>query len=214
MHYHLEIVIPPTEDIEKAISEIMTPFDENGEDSDHAFWDFYSIGGRWAGNKTKSKLDPEKLKSFYDWMKSENVMVKGFTCGKEELANKETEEKVDAKWREIFPEAGNKCLLFKHSNNQYDEFLDGDICPISEVPDNFECERIIFASKHDNKYQADCMIQTEYWNGVSLNKTVWDGHFDNAIKIMNEEYSYYKDEYRKEKTPKSDWLVVTVDYHS
>ena len=39
MHHHLEIVMPPVEDVEKAVSGIMEPFSEYYEDNTQAFWD-------------------------------------------------------------------------------------------------------------------------------------------------------------------------------
>ena len=53
MHYHCEIILPETDDIESAIASVLAPFNENGRNDycpdHHAFWDFYAIGGRWSG---------------------------------------------------------------------------------------------------------------------------------------------------------------------
>ncbi len=65
MHYHLEIILPPTEDIEKAIAEILQQFDENEEENTNSFWDWYQIGGRYTGchDEYEPTKDPKNLKS-------------------------------------------------------------------------------------------------------------------------------------------------------
>ena len=67
MHFHCEIVLPPeTTDIDSAIQSVMAQFDENQPDDEdhdtrHSFWDFYVIGGRWAGTKLVAQYDQAKL---------------------------------------------------------------------------------------------------------------------------------------------------------
>lgn len=56
MHYHCETIMPPVKDVEIAVENILNPFNENvPESADYdprdAFFDFYSIGGRFAGAK-------------------------------------------------------------------------------------------------------------------------------------------------------------------
>jgi hypothetical protein len=34
MHSHLEIILPPVDDVENAVKQIMEPFDEAGEEED------------------------------------------------------------------------------------------------------------------------------------------------------------------------------------
>jgi hypothetical protein len=67
-HYHLEIIMPRTADISKSIEEIMLPFSENEEENEdhsgHSFWDFYVIGGRWAGAKERCTYNTNALEQF------------------------------------------------------------------------------------------------------------------------------------------------------
>lgn len=51
MHYHLEIVMPPTEDVQTAVSQILEPFSRHRQDSSSPFWDWWEIGGRFADAK-------------------------------------------------------------------------------------------------------------------------------------------------------------------
>ena len=45
-------------------------------------------------------------------------------------------------------------------------------------------------------------------------KTNWDGLLSTAMKMHVDHLQGYTDEYKEKVTPRPDWLVVTVDYHS
>lgn len=223
MHSHLEIIMPPTDDIEAAIKSIMAPFSENDEDASHAFWDFYVIGGRWAGSKLKASLSKEKIDKFYEWLQEEKVTVAGFQAGKQEISPSSQIPKVDAKWNETFPSAEfTKCPLFAHSNDQYnsESLIDGDVCSLLDLPDVMECSHVIIAkpSYDDGKWtgplEAEYMLQESIWNGVTHVDTKWDGKLSTALAMYADRIKDYKAEYLEVVTPKADWLVVTVDYHS
>lgn len=220
MHYHLEVIIPPDADPTTAVAQALAPFDENAAKEGRvgpAFWDFWVIGGRWAGLKQEASLDQEKLSEFRQWLQDEKVMVKGFQCGKHELADAGTVDKVDAKWREMFPGSGPHCTLFKHSNDQYDSnaALSQDVCRLEDCPD-ITPERVIIAAANykEDGLAAVHMKQTEFWNGLSHEETAWDGSVQSAVSEWNEKLSTYKPEYAKTRRVTGSWLVVTVDYHS
>ena len=69
MHFHLEIIMPPTEDVHAAVKEILAPFNERiPYDADsgvggHSFYDYYSIESWQNSDKEKvrkfSELSPE-----------------------------------------------------------------------------------------------------------------------------------------------------------
>ncbi|GAF91717.1 unnamed protein product, partial [marine sediment metagenome] len=89
MHYHCEIILPPTDAVESAIAEIMAPFDENNEDEETrspSFWDWYQIGGRWSGSKLTDHFDKDKLKNFHAELENRKVTVSGFQCGKQDIS--------------------------------------------------------------------------------------------------------------------------------
>ena len=108
MHYHCEIIIPPVADVSAALDAILAPFNENDDEESgrNGFWDWYVIGGRYSGRKAEAHLDPDALGAFQKWMAAESVMVSGVVFGKQELADPATVQKVDAKWREMFPGQG------------------------------------------------------------------------------------------------------------
>lgn len=219
-HEHNEIILPPVADVEKAVAQIMSPFNERSDDEDHdprgAFWDWYQLGGRWSGCKTEAALDPEAIAAFNAWLHAEKVMVKGMVCGKQELADATTIAKVDAKWREMFPGAGEHCIMFQHASPGNRGTLPGDICTLAELPERLNAFRVIIAGplNDGSGLEAVDMISDSVWNGVRHVKTAWDGKVVNAVDAWRKTLELYSDSYRKNNTPQPDWLVVTVDTHT
>lgn len=232
MHYHLEVVMPPTDDVHGALEEILAPFDENkqgDEDgaSGHAFWDYWVIGGRWAGAKAEARIGKDNIAAFYEWCREADIKVLGLTMGKQTVATTEMREAVDAKWREMFPGTFDTCPLFDHANNQLGlggrSDLDGDVCRFADVPASLSCAHIIFAGPSYNAAHKDAvwtgppratfMLSQTAWNGVTHMPVAWDGIFSSALAMFRDKHSGYKPEYAAKITPTDDWIVVTVDYH-
>lgn len=221
-HYHCEIVMPPTDDIEGAVSKIMEKFDENGSDENgspnRGFWDWYVIGGRWAGTKMEKSLGEERIKAFHAALAEKNVTVSGLRAGKETLEPASQIPMVDALWHEHFPETTGPCPMFSHANNQYEssDSLPGDVCKFNEVPKTLTSERIIFAgpSSYDQSLVPTFMLSEDTWNGVNHQRSYWDCTFTQAVAKLTENFANYRDTYAATITPQADWLVVTVDYHN
>jgi hypothetical protein len=226
MHYHCEIVLPAeTEDIEAAVKTVMHPFRENDRTDDDdcldSFWDFYVLGGRFAGRKQLAALDQQKVDAFNEWCLLELITCHGFRCGKQSLHPSSQIEKVDAKWNELFPQAdGTKvaCPIFSHSNDQYARngaesgMLVGDISKLGESG-AVKCCRVIIASRLLDKdakptghLEAKFMLTKTAWNIVNHMPVRWDGTIGGAIEQFVE--------YSAAATPNDDWICVTVDYHS
>lgn len=235
MHYHCEIVMPPVEDVEAAVNRIMAPFSEQNDcsnDSEYscasAFWDWFVIGGRWAGAKLQAQYPEDQIKEFYDWLKAEHVTVSGLQWGKQELSPASQIPKVDAKWQEMFPhDPPVPCPLFHHSNdaiglNGGQTTLPDDVMRLCDVPKPLKCERVIIAGpsfvastkKWTGEIEPVYMICEDSWNGVNHMKTDWDGKFSSAIESHCKRIEKMNPDYVQACTPKDDWLVVTVDYHS
>jgi hypothetical protein len=223
MHYHCEIIMPPTYCVESAIEAIMKPFCEHDEDAPDAFWDWYVIGGRWSGTKMMAAYDEETLEAFNQWCLDEKITVSGFRCGKEDLAPADQIPKVDAKWNEMFPSPTGSpipCPIFRHSNKGELQ-LPGDTCQLKDAT-NLSCERIIFAapgynaesSSYTGPLKATFMLSRSFWNGVTWQDASWDGTLESAMALFKKHSETYKDEYRKLITPGDDWTTVTVDYHT
>jgi hypothetical protein len=221
MHYHLEIIMPPVDDVVAAIERGLGPFCEGNEDSRHQWWDWFVVGGRYAGQKFQATLDNTKLDAFYAAMRERKVTVSSLTAGKQELKPESQIPMVDALWNEYFPESnGSPCPLFNHSNDQYksDSLIHGDICRFADVPSGLgDLSRVIFAAPNydGTEMEATFMVTDDIWNGVNYEKTEWDGTFSDAVaKFRVKTGTGYTEAYLERVTPKDDWLVVTVDYHS
>lgn len=234
-HEHVEILMPPTEDVEAAVRQIMAPFDENGKGDDddegpskYAFWDFWVIGGRWAGAHVTALVDPGRLEQFQEELIRRNVTVSRVTAGKQTLKPESQIEMVDALWREWFPESGLvKCPLFSHFLNQYKN-SEGypDVIKLADLPEALTAARVIVAVPKtkwldDSKvweleqgFEAEFMMQNEAWNGLSCLNVDWDGLVKTAVEMYQKRLAGMDPDYAKIVTPTPEWLVVTVDIHS
>jgi hypothetical protein len=233
MHYHCEIVLPPeTADIESAIASVMKPFDEKPSrniDEDmgrYSFWDFYVIGGRFAGDKQIQMLDQAKLDEFSRWCTEQKITCSGVQCGKQELNPASQIPIVDAKWNELFPQPGNvmvACPLFRHSNDQYADGIAGAIQgDISRLGDskNIKCNRVIFTGpsyrggERTGPLEAVFMLTEDEWNGCNHMPVKWDQTLGDALNQYTERLAHYAEQYRNQMQPNDNWICVTVDYHS
>lgn len=216
MHYHAEIIMPPTNNVEAAVESIMAPFDENNNDensSSHRFWDWYEIGGRWSGHKAQTKLGAARIDAFMEKLRSMSITVSGIQFGKQELQPASQIDTVDALWRAEFPESGiDKCPLFKHSGS----LIFGDVCKLSEIPENLTAVRVIIARPEDKfgPARAEYMMQEDFWNGCTHVRSTWDMRVSTALDDYKSRIKQYTDEYREKISPRCDWLCVTIDYHS
>jgi hypothetical protein len=219
MHYHLEIIMPPTKNIDETIKKIMEPFSEHNEENWHCFYDWYVVGGRWAGTKLLAAYDEDKLNSFYKRLNEEKITVSGFCAGKQEISPADQIPFVDKLWKEYFPETSeDSCPIFKHSNNPYDtdDIICHDICIVEEIPKELAASRVIIAGPDykEEKIEANYMISDMEYNGVNFTRVDWDQKVVSAIEKANEEFKTYNEEWIGKITPKKNWLCITVDYHS
>lgn len=217
-HYHLEIVIPPTDDVDASVKQILHPFDENGSDDDetrspkHVFWDYWEIGGRWSGAKLLASVDEPQVAEFYKVLQERKITVSNVTVGKQTLMPTGQVDLVDALWREFFPACPIKtCPLFDSYRG-----ADGDIMKFLDVPKSLKCGHVIVAGMNyqGDGLEAKFMVRDSIWNGVTYQKTTWDETFGGAISDHLERLKNYKEEYAAKLMPADDWIVVTVDYHS
>ena len=216
MHYHLEIIMPPTKDIGKALESVMEPFSEHNEENTETFWDWYVVGGRWAGTKETCGYAQEKIDAFYKVLNEKKITVSGIQCGKHKLEPESQIPIVDKLWNDFFPtEKGEiiACPMFSHSNNQYDgnDLISCDICLVEEIPESLTASRVIIAG---SEYKAKFMISDDMWNGVNFVKTRWDGKVLSTLEMAKEKFRNYTEEYREKNTPKPNWICITIDYHS
>ncbi len=218
MHFHIEMIIPPVDEtlIEETIDQIMHPFDENNPDSYHAFWDWYVIGGRWAGEHIRASVDPEKLLKFHEDLQDRKITVSGVVCGKQTLQPESQIPIVDGLWKQYFPESGlDTCPLFSHFKSQYDHSL-SDVQRVKDIHPNLSTSRVIIGSLtyDDTGYEAKEMFCTEIWNGCTHQNTTFDGNVRGAIELYHSKNDQWTDKYKAKHSVKDDWLCITLDYHS
>ena len=209
MHYHCEIIMPPTDDPQREVDLILTPYHEDNSDYPYSFWDWYEIGGRWSGDKINATLDSDKLEEFKDKLIAMKITTSAVIAGKPRLQPEIQQLTVDAMWRAHFPDCGiHQCPLFAHSGSS----LPGDIALLKDTPHNLMAHRFMFAGPEP--FRVFSMMTTEVWNGVQHEHTTFDGTFGEALRRHHDRLVNLTDEARAKYTPDDDWLVVTVDYHS
>jgi len=220
MHYHMEIIMPPTDDVETAVKQIMAPFDEQPEpDEDgeictkYTFYDYYVIGGRWSGHKLERRYSKERRDAFFQAIVAAEITVSSFQFGKQEIAPAYLIPKVDALWREHFPDGGEVCPLFAHYKG-----AGMDVCKLKDMPEGLTASHVIVAIPeygNEDKMEAQTMYQDSIYNGVSWLKTTWDSKVQSVIDAHIDYYKNATDqEYLAKRIPNENWLVVTIDYHS
>jgi len=202
--------MPPTDDIEKAVEQILHKFDQNlsgEEDGGYPkFWDYWLIGGRWGGNKLLASLDDEKIKEFMELLTKEGITVSSVSPASQA-------DRVNELWNQAFPNSPVKeCPLF---DNYAGDF--GDVMKWADLPVDFKCGTVIIAEHHwddETRLDAGYMLMDQIWNGVTHQKTAWDGSVHTAMKQYLERLDHMSEEHKAKNKPTPDWVCVTVDYHS
>lgn len=216
MHFHLEIIMPHTENLEAEISRILAPFDEGSEESRNAFWDWYQIGGRWTG--TKDGFDPASDENNVE--RCEICQGTGFRADEVGKRAREAEATYTCngcgKWNEggkwTHSEFGaGKRLKWPTAWAQYK----GDIMPLRDVKKDQKAFRVIIAGMNHagTGMEAVFMACRENWNGVSFDESSWDGTIESALEKHRDRAKNYRAEYAERITPTDEWIAVSIDYH-
>ena len=198
-----------------------------------AFWDWYVIGGRFAGSKLRKKVildvGQEAFDRMWDKLDERGPMCSGVVAGKQSIVKPEDQEFADNLWRELSGR-DEPNPYFEHSNNQYAPGLAGtlpmDICRLSEVPENHTCRRVVFATQRQ-KYVEDrepggrfvaqdrikpfFMLSAEIWNGFTFEETAWDKTFKSALELYRKQGECINQEFCPQ--ARDDWWVISVDAH-
>lgn len=208
MHYVVEVVIPPTDNVEASVAEVMNFFQNEEEGySRYLWWDWYEIPGRFSGRKLRAKLGSDRISEFYNKLTELKVTVSSVTCGKESLNPPTQISMVDALWREHFPDGGDECLLFEHSIAS-----NLDVCTVADVPENYTASRVVVAGPHWNdsaKLEVRRMLAASFWNGIEWQDTAWNKSVRQTLFDMIREESIGV----KRTGISLEWLCVTVDAH-
>ncbi len=216
MHFHLEIIMPPTDKIEEEISHILAPFDEGNEESRNAFWDWYQIGGRWTG--TKDGFDPAS---------DENNVERCELCNGTGFRTDNVGETARAaeptytcnscgKWQEGGTWTHSEFGAGKHLKwpTQWAQYK-GDIMLLRDVKPDQKAFRVIIAGQNHagTGMEAVFMAAKDNWNGVSFDESKWDGSLADAIAKHKARAAHYTPAYAEKVTPTDEWIAVSIDYH-
>lgn len=208
-HGIAEVVIPPTKNVEESISQIMAS-------ANHEKWhDHWTIGGGYFGHKILSTIDEKALRNFQQELINRKFTVSILSAGKQRLMPESQESAADALWQEWFPGKGSQCLLFTHAKTAGGHTE--DICRVSEIPGNLQCDYLLLAHPPSRKSNPQAcrvsrMLATKLWNGVSSQKTAFNGNVKLGLSKLVEDFAEYLGQPNFGDKIKS-WLVVTVDYH-
>jgi hypothetical protein len=215
MHFRLELILPPTENLEADIKTILGSWaeeyeDEYGNNNDHAFYDYYVIGGRFSGSKIETLLGESRIKKFRETLAEKKVTVSNLQFGKQTISPSSQISLVDKLWNEHFPDSPVKtCVLFDHYKENF-----GDIMNLKDIPEELTAERVVIAG-YDYKEKLDIryMLARSLWNGSRHQDTQWDGKISSALRDYDKYLSRANEEHRKKQLPNRDWLCVTIDCH-
>ena len=210
MHYHLEILMPPTDNVSAVVAKALAGFQYP---KSHAFFDWYEVGGRWSGTKLLLRVGEERLSAFHNRLHDMGATVLSMRAGKPKLSPDGQEGAVNSLWQEMCPGNGDVCPLFK---NEASFVL--DVCRLDELPSGLKCDSFLYVSAElfgaGTGVEQRLLLHASMFNGVNSQDTTWDGSVEHAFELLCKRISHYRDEYRQAIEPRPDWLLVTVDYHS
>ena len=226
MHEHLEMFLPPqaSENIEVWITNLLTPFavhykdEQYGDPNPYAFYDYYRIGGGYAGRHLLQRIDPDGSRTREIWADYRAL----FDNQKHrDLDDEAVELRHRNLWRNHFPDGGPICPLFQ-SNVK----VESDICLVGELAPGLTAARMFVAQNRNGDTAGELpehlnmhsvcfyMLCVEVWNGANLQRTDWNGLVSDGIERQQAHVrQHYRQEFYQDYAINDDWLVATIDYH-
>ena len=205
MHYHVELIMPPSPlvQIQERVGELLSPLSQSvahRAGTLEYLYDWYQIGGRFAGAKMSLRLDPERLHKFRQELYGEAFTndTRDLLIGQKQFWGARDLPKVDALWRKWFPEEEvDACPLFDHYPAG-----DQDICRVDRIPDNLTAHAVVVGNEDKVVFQ----LKTENWDSTrcEFQDTGFDGSVLNALRQCR----------ACGVEPSKNWLAVTLDCHT
>ncbi len=204
MHHHCEVLVPPTEDMESAVGNVLAPFEYDV--GSYAFFDYFELGGLRAGAKLSVLCGPGRLCEYLDSLNSRGVLCRAESGG-HVLEVPAQITVADELWREWFPELCSSCPLFGQSGR-----VAYDVMPLKDVPKSLMFEKFLVAFPEDWPGGSGCefLLQCSCWNGCNFERAAWDGSLGQALELLSANDRLLPGE----RPPRDDWLLATVDCHS
>lgn len=209
MHEHLEIILPPPHDwqasgaVKKDVEDIMKSFQRDEDDG--GWWDYFMIGGRWAGQHVLSRIEPAVIQSFRERLAAEKITVSGVQFGKPDLSPASQIPRVDSLWRKMVPGGGDQCVLFGHAAPE------GDVCTVGKLGPHLNCDRLILCTRSSSGMpKPHRMAVASFWNGIEHQETDFNG---NVAAFIEAQSARDASAYPEPLQIGPEWIAVTVDYH-
>ncbi len=204
MHNHVELIMPPSPvvEIQERVRELLYPLSQSAAEmagTTGRLYDWYQIGGRFAGTKMSLRLDPERLHKFRQELYGEAFTndTRPVLLGQQRFWGTPDLPTVDALWRKWFPEEeAGACPLFDHYPTG-----DQDICRVDRIPDNLTAHAVVVGNEDKVVFQ----LHTEIWDSTrsEFQDTDFDGSVLNALRQGR----------ACGVEPSKNWLAVTLDCH-
>lgn len=209
MHHHAELIMPPCDDISKAVEQIMTPYSELN--SPTGFFDYYELGGRYSGRKMFLQLDPVRLSEFQEDLKTATKDLKSFSDKYAQV--------TEQLWKRDFPEHDINDCPFLPIIPGSSLYRPSDICTLDQIPSELQPYATLIACKAFDVPQPrlEFAYFESIWNGRTWQKTTWDGYVISALNDYEKSINRFrldKEELIKEWQPHNKWICVTLDYHA
>ena len=202
-HYHVELIMPPTPwfAIEDRVLDILLPL-RKGDDEEtwpaDPLYDWYKIGGRFAGTKYGLGCDPKRLRKFYEELYSEAFATDVTVIGGARFWSDSDLPKVNALWRKWFPEdeVGTCPFIGPYPTGEQ------DICRVDRIPDELAADAVVVGNEAD---QVVFRLAIEIWDSArqEFQRTGFDGSVPDALRRCRAQGI----------EPAGDWLAVTLDCH-
>ena len=228
MRNHVELIMPPTpfgelEDPKPPeVISLLAPLSKDAAlrgdiTTAEYLHDRFYIGGRFSGTKTYLRLDPERLRQFWEELAGEafntdlgsDVFGRDRMWGIEYFGELDTGSdgfdqyrmwswrdlpKVDALWRKWFPEdeVGEFPLSPYYPTGAW------DICRVDRIPDSLTAYAVVVANEDKVVFQ----LRTEIFDPIGgYQSTDFDGSVRNALRRCR----------ACGVEPAPDWLAVTLE---
>ncbi len=226
MRNHVELIMPPTpfgelEDPKPPeVSNLLDPLSKDAAlrgdiTTAEYLHDRFYIGGHFSGTKTYLRLDPERLRQFWEELDSEDFntargragigldkfwSIEVFDIGSDSDGFGQNRTwsirdlpKVNALWRKWFPEDE----VGEFPLNPYYPTGDWDICRVDQIPDNLKAHAVVVANEDEVVFQ----LKLEIWDRTrGFQSTGFDGSVHNALRQCR----------ACGVEPAPDWLAVTL----
>ena len=218
MHSHTELITPlPNQEYSEIlhIAEICLGAYSYENNSIHAFYDWYQVGGRFKYRKLVQNQSEEEIKEFTSAAKDIDNNFSDITNIINERDKKQI-NKLKQIWKKTFPDKDENCPFINKLSRKHDEtecYVDHFpyLTALGETPKNLDLGTILFTT-------PDRCISFIFPDQLKL---IFDKPIDSVPHTIKHALLYYEKVIdrlwpgQKERlTPNDEWIALTIDYHN